>query len=86
MGKEKADAVRTELRYRVLRAYGSLQDAAPALGIPYKTLYRALTEKGKDRTETVDMEFVIAIVDHLHSRFGGDDFPTFYAYATRDVD
>lgn len=85
MGTEKADAVRLELRSRLLDAYGSIENAAAGLDMPYKTLYRALTMKGKDRTATINIDLVITIVDHLESKFNGDDFPTFFAYATRNV-
>lgn len=83
--EEVADAVRLELRSRMLDAHGTLQAAALATGIPYKTLYRHLTRKGQDRTASTSLQFVIQLVQHLEAEFGGDDFATFWEYATRNV-
>lgn len=81
MGNEKADAVRAAL-YDLLRSkYGDLKTAAVELGVPYKTLYRNLTPKGKDRNESVTLDFVIDTVEHVRAHSGGPDFPTFYADA-----
>ncbi|GAA2577905.1 hypothetical protein [Microbacterium binotii] len=84
MGNERSDAVRAELKSRLDDKYGDLKAAAAALGVPHKTLYRNLTTKGKDRTATVSLEFIMDAVEHLHS-LGGDDFATFYAAALRRV-
>ena len=73
MGNDMADAIRDELREELIRAYGSLEAAAVAVGIPYKTLYRALTTRGKDRSQSVKLDLVIDIADRLAS----DGFATF---------
>lgn len=65
MGNDLADAIRTELRAALLATYGTLEAAAKALGVPYKTLYRHLTPTGKDRTARVTLDFVIEVADHL---------------------
>jgi hypothetical protein len=72
MGNELADAIRTQLRLALLGHYGTLEVAAEALGIPYKTLYRALTEAGKDRTARVTLDFVIDVSTHLEAVAGID--------------
>lgn len=72
MGNELADAIRTQLRLALLGHYGTLEIAADALGIPYKTLYRALTEGGKDRTARVSLDFVIDVSNHLQRVAGID--------------
>jgi len=73
MGKDQADAIRAELRDRLIAAYGDLKTASDAIGIPYKTLYRNLTTSGKDRTSTVTLDFIVQIINHLRDNFGGDD-------------
>ena len=65
MGNELADAIRAELHRITIDKYGSLDNAAPALDIPYKTLYRALTAKGKDRTQRVTLDFVLELCSKL---------------------
>lgn len=61
MVNERADAIRAALREAVVARYGSLEAAAPELGVPYKTLYRHLTESGKDRTARVPLDFVLDV-------------------------
>lgn len=78
-----ADALRDELRRRALKEFGSYPALSTALGVPYKSVYRYLTENGKDKLMP-PLPFVIQTVEVLHER-GGDDFATFYAAATRDV-
>lgn len=65
MGNDLADAIRAELRAALLRQYGTLEAAADALGIAYKTLYRHLTPAGKDRTARVSLDFVLDVAAHL---------------------
>jgi hypothetical protein len=65
--------MRAELHDRLIAAYGDLKTAASEMGIPYKTLYRTFTTKGKDRTATVTLDFIVEIVDHLRTNFAGDD-------------
>lgn len=82
--------MRTELFNRVREEFGDLKAAAEPLGVPYKTLYRNLTPKGKDRNESVSLDFVFDAVEHIRRRrvargLPGDDFPTFYAAALRNV-
>lgn len=79
MGNEKADAMRAELRSRLLNKYGDLQNAAVETGTPYKTLYRNLTTKGADRNKTVSLDFVMDMLPFV----GEDDFAAFYAEALR---
>lgn len=82
MGNDFADAIRNELRRQLLREYGTLENAADALGMPYKTLYRGLTAEGKDRTKRVTLDFALEISAHL-AGIGGDDFATIYARVER---
>lgn len=65
MGNELADAIRAELHRLAIAKYGTLDEAAKALGIPYKTLYRSLTTKGKDRTQRVSLDFVLEMAEAL---------------------
>lgn len=65
MGNELADAIRTQLRLALLGVYGTLEVAAEALGMSYKTLYRHLTTTGKDRTARVSLDFVLDVTNHL---------------------
>lgn len=81
MGNEKADAVRAELRSRLLDKYGDLHAAAEATGTPYKTLYRNLTVKGSDRNKTISLDWVIDMLPHV----GVTDFASFYADALKRI-
>lgn len=72
MGNDLADAIRTQLRLALLGKYGTLELAAEALGMPYKTLYRHLTEGGKDRTARVSLDFVLDVSNHLEAVAGID--------------
>ncbi|MEA1264207.1 hypothetical protein MicroSTF_14280 [Microbacterium sp. STF-2] len=72
MGNELADAIRTQLRLALLGHYGTLEIAAEALGMPYKTLYRHLTTTGKDRTARVSLDFVLDVANHLQAVAGID--------------
>lgn len=83
MGNDQADAMRAELHERLIAAYGDLKTAAAEMGVPYKTLYRTFTEKGKDRTATVTLDFIVEIVDHLQQNFEGDDFGGVYEAALK---
>lgn len=65
MGNDLADAIRTQLRLALMGEYGTLEAAAAALGMPYKTLYRHLTDTGKDRTARVSLDFVLDVAEHL---------------------
>lgn len=65
--------MRIELGIRLRVAYGTLDVAADALGIPYKTLYRNLTVRGKDRNATIGLDLVMAITEHLQAHFGTGD-------------
>lgn len=85
MGNELADAIRTQLRLALLGAYGTLEIAADALGMPYKTLYRALTESGKDRTARVSLDFVIEVTSNLE-RAAGIDLAEIYRRAQIKAD
>ncbi|RLP70899.1 hypothetical protein D9V30_00235 [Mycetocola reblochoni] len=60
-----ADGIREELKAALLSIYGTLDDAAVALGMSKKTLYRYLTTKGKDRVEKVPLDFVLDASAHL---------------------
>lgn len=80
MGNDLADAIRDELREELIRAYGTLEAAAEAVGIPYKTLYRALTTRGKDRSQSVKLDLVMDVADHL-ATLRKTDFTTIYARA-----
>lgn len=72
MGNDLANAIRTQLRLALLGKYGTLESAAEALGMPYKTLYRHLTEDGQDRTKRVSLDFVLDVTDHLYVAAGID--------------
>lgn len=65
MGNETADLIRDELGRLLVYKYGDLKRAAAAIGIPYKTLYRAVTENGQDRVQRVPLDTVIEISDAL---------------------
>lgn len=69
MGNDMADAIRDELREALIRQYGTLEAAAEATGVPYKTLYRALTRAGKDRSQSVKLDLVMEIAEHLSVSF-----------------
>lgn len=84
MGNDMADAIRDELREALIRKYGNLEIAAEALGVPYKTLYRALTARGKDRSQSVKLDLVMDIAGHL-ADVGGDHFGELYDRARRNV-
>lgn len=81
MGNDQADAVRAELHDRLIRAYGDLKTAASEMGIPYKTLYRSLTTRGKDRTASVSFDLILEIIAHLQERFDGEDIGAVYRAA-----
>ena len=83
MGNDQADAIRAELHDRLIAAYGDLKTAATEMKVPYKTLYRSFTEKGKDRTATVTLDFIVQIVDHLQKNFSGDDLGTVHQAALK---
>lgn len=80
MGNDLADAIRAQLRYALLDTYGTLESAAVAVGMPYKTLYRHVTQAGKDRTSRVTLDFVLEVTDHL-SRDGGISLEEIYRRA-----
>lgn len=65
MGNETADLIRNELGRLLVYKYGDLTRAAEAVGIPYKTLYRAVTEDGQDRVKRVPLDTVLEIADAL---------------------
>lgn len=65
MGNDTADLIRDELGRLLVYKYGDLKRAAAAIGIPYKTLYRAVTENGQDRVQRVALDTVIEISDAL---------------------
>lgn len=65
MGNETADLIRDELGRLLVYKYGDLKRAAAAIGIPYKTLYRSVTENGQDRVQRVPLDTVIEISDAL---------------------
>lgn len=65
MVNEIADAIRKALHRIIIERYGTVLDASRELGIPYKTLYRALTTEGKDRTQRVALDLVLDIIDRL---------------------
>lgn len=79
-----ADAIRDELREALLRKYGTLEAAAEASRVPYKTLYRALTARGKDRSQSVKLELVMDIAGHLAS-VGEESFADLFDNAQRNV-
>lgn len=72
VGNDMADAIREELRAALLAVYGTLEAAASALDMPYKTLYRHLTPTGKDRTARVSLDFVLDVTDNLAAARGID--------------
>lgn len=80
MGNDLADAIRTQLRLALLGKYGTLEAAADALGMSYKTLYRHLTDAGKDRTARVSLDFVLDVTNHL-AQTAGIDFAEIYRRA-----
>lgn len=84
MGNDMADAIRDELREALIRKYGTLEAAAEASGVPYKTLYRALTARGKDRSQSVKLDLVMDIAGHL-AEVGGGTFDELYERASRNV-
>lgn len=79
-----ADALREEIARELKLAYGDLQTAASALDIPYKTLYRALTTKGQDRSQTMKLDLVIQITEHLAS-LGRPGLPEMYEIAAESL-
>jgi hypothetical protein len=84
LSTRQAWAVREELRRRAIREFGSYGALAAAMDVPEKSVYRYLTEKGKDRV-LPPLPFVVQLVELLRSDYGGDDFPTFWTSATRHV-
>lgn len=80
MGNELADAIRAEMRSALLSVYGTLEEAAAALGVPYNTLRRHLTPAGKDRTARVTLDFVIQVCNHL-ARVANIDLAEIYRRA-----
>jgi hypothetical protein len=80
MGNDVADAIREGLRAELLLEYGTLEAAAEALGIPYKTLYRSLTTKGKDRSQSVKLDLITQIAEHLED-VGRSSFNDVYTRA-----
>ena len=85
MGNDMADAIRDELREELIRAYGSLEAAADAVSVPYKTLYRSLTTRGKDRSQSVKLELVIEIAEKL-AQEGFSSFAAIYQNASERRD
>lgn len=65
MGNEAADLIREEIGRLLVYKYGDLKRAAAEIGIPYKTLYRAVTTKGQDRVQRVSLDTVLEIADAL---------------------
>lgn len=65
MGNEAADLIREELGRLLVYKYGDLKAASAEVGIPYKTLYRAVTTKGQDRVQRVPLDTVLEIADSL---------------------
>lgn len=65
MGNETADLIRTELGKLLIYRYGDLKRASAEIGIPYKTLYRAVTTTGKDRVQRIPLDTVIEVSDAL---------------------
>jgi hypothetical protein len=63
MGNDYADAIRDALGAAVREKYGDWHAAAAALRIPYKTLYRAFTRDGKDRTAKVSLDLIMDVCD-----------------------
>lgn len=84
MGNELADAIRVELRSALLARYGTLEAAAEALGMAYKTLRRHLTTVGKDRTARVPLDFVLEVSEHL-GQVSHVDFAEIYRRALLSV-
>jgi len=66
MTNEDADAIRAEVGRRLVERHGDLKAAAKATKTPYKSMYRAFTEDGKDRTKTVTLDFIMQMIAHLH--------------------
>lgn len=85
LAARKAEAVRTALRIQSLAAFGSYEALADALDLPRKSVYRYLTERGKDRVMP-PLWFVIEAVELLSQYDGVTNFPDFWAKATRGVD
>jgi hypothetical protein len=83
MGNDEADAIRAELHDRLISAYGDLKTAAEEMNVPYKTLYRTFTIKGKDRTATATLDLVVEVIEHLRDRFDGDDIGHVYQAARK---
>lgn len=65
MGNETADLIREELGRLLIYKYGDLKRASAEVGIPYKTLYRAVTTKGQDRVLRVPLDTVLEIAEAL---------------------
>lgn len=65
MGNETADLIRAELGRLLIYRFGDLKQAASEIGIPYKTLYRAVTTTGQDRVKRVPLDTVLEIADAL---------------------
>lgn len=82
MGNETADLIRDELGRLLVYKFGDLTRASAEIGIPYKTLYRAVTENGQDRVKRVSLDTVLEIADalgitlaELHEQaVGGEDY------------
>ena len=65
MGNEVADMIRAELGRLLVYKYGDLKRASAEIGIPYKTLYRSVTEEGQDRVQRVTLDTVLEISEAL---------------------
>lgn len=65
MGNESADLIRAELGRLLVYKYGDLKQASAEIGIPYKTLYRAVTTEGQDRVKRVPLDTVLEIAEAL---------------------
>ncbi|GAA1323819.1 helix-turn-helix domain-containing protein [Leucobacter albus] len=82
MGNETADLIRDELGRLLVYRFGDLKRASQEIGIPYKTLYRAVTENGQDRVQRVPLDTVLEIADALgitiaelyNQAVGGQDY------------
>lgn len=79
----QAQAIRSELGRRALKEFGSYPAIAAAMDVPKKSVYRYLTEEGKDGVMP-PLPFVVQLVELLHAH-GGDDFAAFWAAATKGV-